>query len=286
MQASSSVSVVEGTRTNEWQLASQRESVAIEMQLQRVFTAVLKAAGQEGYASADPLPKELLNAESVQASWQRWFQDVKNHRYQFTAGSGNPSVRKGKSEADLEREYTEILGKAYRSGGYSDAQTFVKGLSQQELQVLQQVQHLADPIEPHTLSQEGALNLLLPPDAHVDQNDDGITSVGIAQTLRFPDSRTPATVRDAWESASATVSEDQRMTYVLMLARGNPLSSIGDQASQPIPSTAEAFLAKANAWLDYLDYFKNQLPMEQYQRDHSFWKAFRDGLQFRIAALH
>ncbi len=259
---------------------------AIEHQLQGIFSAVLEQAGRDGYASAEPVAADLPLETAMQSSWQSWFDSVSSTRYSFFAGSGSPSVRENKTADDLRTDYSQILSQAYREGGYVSPKSFLQKLSTEQLSAIQQVQHLADPIRVSSLSDEGALNLLLPPDTQVDMNNDGLTSVGIAQTIRFPDSQTPTEVRDAWENASAELDDIQVSIYRLMLSRFMA-STDGIGGASASSASVDSYLQRASGWLDYLEMFKSRMPIEQYLRDKQFWTSFRDEIhaaQHRIAA--
>lgn len=60
-------------------------------------------------------------------------------------------------------------------------------------------------------SREGAFNLLLPQNLQVDINDDAIVERGIARTFAFPPPNAPQDVKDAWEAATAGMSDKERM---------------------------------------------------------------------------
>ncbi len=273
--------------------ARAKQEHALEHQLQSVFSAVLEQAGRQGYASAEPLtPTDPLAASDssatpapletkLQASWQAWFDDVSSTRYQFVADEGSPSVRPNKTAEDLRTDYSQLLAQAYREGGYVAPKSFLATLSKDQLSVLQQVQHLADPIRVSGLSEEGALNLLLPPDTHVDLNNDGLTSVGVAQTLRFPDSQTPTAVRDAWEIATLDMDDTYKSIYQLMLSRNlHPTDNTGQPTANL--TSVESYLQRASDWLEHVELFKSRMPIEQYLRDTQFWTNFRE--QIQIAA--
>lgn len=249
-----------------------------EKDLQTVFSAVLREVGRDGYASVETSADESELEGRIESSWEAWFEQVSNTRYTFVAGAESPSVREGKTAEDLKRDYKAILSRAFRESGYQAPLAFLQNLSPEELKTVQQVQHLADSIQPTGLSEEAALNLLIPPAAQVDSNADGFTSVGRAQTVRFPDSRTPAKVRDAWEEATASLTEGDKLMYVLQISRIGLITETENDYPTPAVSV-DSFEQKANQWLEYLDYFKAQIPLEQYERDHRFWTEFRTALQ-------
>ncbi|MFN7447493.1 MAG: hypothetical protein ACK56W_07630 [Pirellula sp.] len=261
--------------------------------VQDVFAAVLEQVGRRGFASAEPLPESVSLLEEVKSSWDQWFSEFSFTRYTFIAGSGSPSVRENKTAEDLRTDYQQILVNAYENGGYASPESFLKKLSSEELATIQQVHHLADPIRTDSLSSEAALNLLLPPDAQVDENRDGLTAVGAAYTIRFPDSNTPTNVRMAWEATTEDMPEQDRMLHVMQLSSQILMANMhfhenGQYLGSSEPGDADwvnpqlspdfSFKNQAIEWLEYLNRFSAQMPPEQYQRDTKFWSSFRDNL--------
>lgn len=264
-----------------------------EHQIQDVFSAVLAEVGKQGYVSAQPYAESTPLVEAVATSWEQWFNEFSSTRYSFVAESGSPSVRPNKTQDDLRVDYRQILTNAYQRGGYADPSSYLKSLSQEELATIQQVHHLADPISTGSLSSEAALNLLLPPDAQVDENRDGLTAVGAAYTYRFPDSNTPENIRLAWEATTKDLSEQERMLRVMQIgmrlltanmhfdANGQYLRSShpGDiDWVNPQATTGFSYRGMANDWLDYLNRFSAQIPPDQLQRDLRFWSSFQSNL--------
>lgn len=95
------------------------------------------------------------------------------------------------------------------SGG---AKSFLASLSAQDLTLLQQAGGLAEGINVASLSEEGAANLLLTNDNRVDLNNDGIVEVGAARLITFPPVNAPQSVKDAWEAATAGMSDKDQMS--------------------------------------------------------------------------
>ena len=284
------------SRTSSFATTSNAKDSA-EQNLQDVFSTVLEQVGREGFASSQSLSSSDNLAEQIGTSWDQWFNTFSTTRYSFVPGSGSPSVQENKTAVDLRQDYKQILVDAYQKGGYVTPKAYVQSLSSDELRTIQQVQHLADSIVADKLTEESSLNLLLPPDTQVDANRDGLTAVGAAYTLRFPDSNTPLNVRDAWNAATAELPEQDRMTYELQMvsqvlfanmhfdSNGQFLRSSqpGDADwINPMSSPNFSYASQANGWLDYLDRFKNQMPVEQYQSDLKFWTAFRDELEKKV----
>lgn len=260
---------------------------------QDVFSAILKQVGRSGYASASPVDDASISAESIARTWDEWFHDFCAIRYTFTAGSDSPSVREGKSATDLQNDYRRILTNAYKAGAYEDPLSYVKNLTSEDLSAIQQVHHLADPIRPESLTAEASLNLLLPPDAQVDEDRDGLTAVGASYSFRFPDSNTPAHVRNAWELTTQGLSEEDRMLYQMQIGSQLLLANLhfnenGEYLGRSEPGDADwvnplaspnfSYRQQATKWLEYLKQFSSQMEPEQFQRDYAFWSSFRDRL--------
>jgi|GEM_PF-1365716 len=264
-----------------------------EKNLQSLFTEVVQRAGREGYASVESTATSVPLEEAVGSAWEQWYQQVGVNRYNFEAGAGSPSVRENKTSEDLKQDYKKILVEATQQNAYRNPIAYLTTLSADELSVIQQVQSLADPIKVTELSDEGAMNLLLPPDAQIDVDKDGLTRVGIANSIRFPDSNTPLAVRDAWEQATAGLSEMDRALYSLQMssvlsttnmkfdAQGNWIRSAepGDADwTNPMNSSDFSYLDYVRLKIDNMERFKGYMSADQYQSQMSFWTKFRDEL--------
>jgi hypothetical protein len=273
-------------------LASNQPQSA-EQQVQGVFSAVLAQFGKQGYVSAQPYAESTPLVEAVATSWERWFNEFSSTRYSFVAESGSPSVRPNKTQDDLRVDYRQILTNAYQRGGYADPSSYLKTLSKEELAAIQQVHHLADPISTESLSSEAALNVLLPPDAQVDEDRDGLTATGAAYSFRFPDSNTPTNVRLAWEATTKDMPEQERLTRVMQIGTQMIIANMHFDANgqylrsshpgdvdwvNPQATTGFSYRGMANDWLDYLNRFSAQIPPDQLQRDLRFWSSFQSNL--------
>jgi hypothetical protein len=122
------------------------------------------------------------------------------------------------------------------SGG---AKGFLASLNAQDLALLQQAKGLASTINVAALSEEGATNLLVDHAAQVDLNNDGIVEVGIGKMMMFPPPNAPQAAKDAWEAATAGMSDSDRMSLsghiglpLLLAGNGNGVPSMGDLASE------------------------------------------------------
>lgn len=268
--------------------------MAAQEQLQSVFTAVLQQAGRTGYASAEPLAEGAELPAEISRGWHDWFDQFSASRYSFQAGVDNPSVQVGKGATVVRDEYESILLNAYKQGGYASPEQYLKSLSTEELKTVQQVHHLAQPIDTTSLSTEASLNLLLPPSAQVDVDHNGLTAIGAGLMVQFPNSDTPRKVRDAWNAAIENVAEGDRLTLQMQMMmplltanlkvdeKGQFVRSVqpGDADwTNPMHSPDFSYERAASEWLDYLDRFKNQMSPERYASDTSFWTDFRNLLR-------
>ncbi|GFK93351.1 hypothetical protein NNJEOMEG_01183 [Fundidesulfovibrio magnetotacticus] len=153
------------------------------------FAQALAGAGENPAASG---------ASERIAEFERW------QRSYLTRGISEDHRRDVEASADT---YRRVLGKAAAQGGYDDPQAFLQGLTKAELAAVQHIHCLADPIDPTGLDKEGALNLLYAPDQTRDIDRDGFQSVGKAKTWRFPPPDAPASVKRAWDAATAGMGE-------------------------------------------------------------------------------
>jgi hypothetical protein len=264
-----------------------------EDNLQSVFSEVVERSGRSGYSSVDSISPTGSLEQDVASAWEHWFAQVGAQRYNFVAGEGSPSVRENKTSADLKQDFKEILVEAYRNEAYRNPQDYLKTLSTDDLLAIQQVQSLADPIDVSKLSDEGAMNLLLPPDAQMDSDKDGLTSVGVAYSIRFPDSNTPKSVREAWEVATAHLSERDRGILTLQMfsavsnanmkfdTQGNWIGSAepGDADwRNPMSSSSFSYLDFVGRRLENIERFKGYMMVDDYQQQMSFWNTFQEEL--------
>lgn len=252
-------------------------------QLQNLFTEILLESGKSGYASAEAFESENAVEEDIQQTWDDW--------YTLAAGTDHPD---GVDPAQLKADYGQILVRAYEEGGYVDPQGFLNNLSEADLATVQHVARLVDPIKPDSLTPEGALNLLIPRPAQVDYDHNGITQVGKGNLMRFPDSNTPAEVVAAWEETTADMSFKDKMIHefhmlVPILFANMEFDSDGNFVRQREPGDADwvnpmasgdySYQKVADDYLEYLEYFKYQIPKDQYEEGIAFWTEFQENLQ-------
>lgn len=199
-------------------------------------------------------------------------------------------------EADaLKAQFSDIMQKANDTDGYLDPKAFLKSLSPEEREIIQVTQRLVDPIASSGidgLSEEGALNLLLPPGVQQDWNKDGLYSIGKGNSFRFPTDSTPADVRAAWEETTRDMSEKD-----MMLAEGHMMAvnlsanfKVHDEGKivgtyqpgdagikDPFKDMDFAdFALKRVAWNEHV---RHQISPEQYERDKALWTSFGNNLE-------
>ncbi|MEQ8786996.1 MAG: hypothetical protein RIC55_11880 [Pirellulaceae bacterium] len=261
---------------------------AADKSLQSVFAEVLAEAGREGWRSAPPLESEAPLEDAVTQTWNDWFQ-VSRGRFDDLPAS--PS--------QLQQDFGSLLVEAREAGAYAAPQAFLRTLSSERLETVRHVHRLAAPIQVDGLTEEGALNLLLPPAAQIDLNFDGLTQSGVGYGIRFPDSRTPPQVAEAWQAATADLDFGERAVRQLQMKSDVLLANIhvdaegrfshrvepGDPAFvNPQAAPGYSFVQLTQDRLEAIELFKNQTPPEQHQRDREFWTAFRRQLLQRGAA--
>ncbi|MCG8653158.1 MAG: hypothetical protein MI861_25180 [Pirellulales bacterium] len=262
-------------------LTRQQIRRAEDKNIQSVFSEVLQNAGREGYASAEARQSTEPLEHHIEEAWHRWFQVERTGRY------NNPDL-----PDDLGQAYGGVLSKAYGQGAYVAPKSFLRSLSPGELEAVQRVQGLVDPIRVDTLSEEGALNLLIPPAAQVDLNRDGLTQSGAAYGIRFPNSTTPREVALAWEEVTDGMPESDRMIHELRMVMPVLLSNMsvdsdgtvrlrppGDpEFSNPMNDSDYSFVGVTESWMAHLDYFRNQIEPERYDKEMAFWQQFGERL--------
>ncbi|WP_298965527.1 hypothetical protein [uncultured Methylobacterium sp.] len=107
--------------------------------------------------------------------------------------------------------YLDVARKAESSGGFADPLAFVRTLDAHELRALQTTNSLGDPIDVSSLSEEGALDLLLPRTMARDLDGDGLMMVGKANTVVFPPGDAPQSIKEAWAKTTDGVSFETRL---------------------------------------------------------------------------
>jgi len=264
-------------------LTRQQKQDAAGEQLQNLFNEILTSAGRPGYASAEAYHSEDAIQDDIQQDWNDWF---------AVANTGN--YPEDVDASALPGDYGNLLVRSYNEGGYADPQGFLSSLSEDELATVQHVNRLADPIDVDALTPEAALNLLIPRPAQIDLNYDGLTQVGEAYTIRFPDSRTPEPVVNAWNEATADMDPFEKSFYELQMKLPTLLANFQvDEQGRYVGHTEPgdpnwvnpqrdgdySYTDLTQQMLEYLDYFQHQIPKDQYEQQRSFYSAFQQSLK-------
>lgn len=153
--------------------------------------------------------------------------------------------------------YLTVLEKASAQDGLSDPKAFLKSLSPQELHALQTIHSLADPINPDGLTEEGAQNLILPPNQAEDVDHDGFNMVGLAKMWQFPPNNAPDSVKQAWKTAT----KDLNGNDLALMASFMPLVIPGmtnGSAYLPEDTDYSALTAKTIEGLEYAKRFDKE----------------------------
>ncbi|QDS99781.1 hypothetical protein [Adhaeretor mobilis] len=250
--------------------------------VQNIFSQVLEAVGREGYQSAEATATEEPLTEQIAQSVSNWFDLELSGRYSSV-----------ENRHQLEQSFGELVVRAHSEGGYIDPKTFLNNLTSDELGVVQEVNFLAKPIQVDSLTEEGALNLLIPPPAQVDLNRDGLTQTGIGYGIRFPDSSTPANVVRAWDAATqgmtfeekglrelqmvlpvllANIVTDENGAYVRHYDPGDP------EWVNPMAVAGYSYSKVSQDQLDSLNYFRSQMNPLRYDEGIQFWSSFQERL--------
>lgn len=182
--------------------------------------------------------------------------------------------------ADDQREYAAILNEAYSSGAMSDPNAYLQSLSASELDVVRRIRCLADTINPATISQEGATNLLLPEGYSVDLNRDGIDELGAAKTLHFPPRDAPQAFQDAWFQATQGLEwADYAMHAMTFLSAFHVPGEVANSAPALASNRLESYQTIVDNYLAMLEHCRGMLPEGQYERDQPFFGRLQSLLQ-------
>lgn len=176
------------------------------------FEAALSAAGQNETATLTQPPTQppaslttlggkRYSLSGLTADYQEW----------RTGYERNVFADRRQAVDSQSGPYLALLEKASAGNAMADPKAFLKSLSASELQTLQTIHSLADPINPDGLTDEGAQNLILPPNRAEDVDHDGFNMVGLAKTWQFPPSDAPESVRQAWKAATKDLSGSDLM---------------------------------------------------------------------------
>ena len=190
---------------------------------------------------------------------------------------------------DQQETFISVLEKTQERLGAEDPRDILRSLVVTELEVVQKVHCLADPICVETLDREGALNLLLQPGSARDINNDGFLRIGRGWTWTFPPPNAPQAVKDAWEEHTAGMTEMESMlaTAPFMVAsltanakydaQGNIIGFYGPWDPEYRNIFADpnfSYKDLVNQCLDNLEIAKPYYSLEDYENRKDFLTGF------------
>lgn len=181
------------------------------------------------------------------------------------------------------QEFTDIIAQARSANAYEHPKDFLYTLSAKQMDVLQQVHCLADPINIKTLSEEGASNLLRQPGSAMDLNNDGLNTIGAGHTFAFPPQNAPESFKAAWAAASEGLSPMEIPTQMIFAVG---LQNIGREPGDPNWRNPYAdpnydYAGEVNRVMASLDYSLKMggISNEKYQHDMAFYRLLSDTMQ-------
>ncbi len=131
-------------------------------------------------------------------------------RYDFSPKALELLRRRDLSEQERQ-QFGDILSRAEKANAHENPSEFLFSLQPAEMEILRKAHSLAFGINISTLDVEGATNLLYQPGDAKDINNDGFLGVGEGKGFVFPPSNAPDEVKNAWEEATANMSEKDKL---------------------------------------------------------------------------
>jgi hypothetical protein len=177
---------------------------------------------------------------------------------QTTSAPATDVPAAGGTDASKQAAIANIYDEARSSVANHNAKSFLLGLTTEQLSLLQNVNHLGNPVDVNAISEEGAENLLVDRDHRVDLNNDGLTEVGAARLAQFPSSNTPPAVKDAWNAATGGLSEVERVQFSFRFAAttdGIHLKNLPGGESDANESSPD-FSSPSFDWTNFFDTFR------------------------------
>ncbi len=182
--------------------------------------------------------------------------------------------------------FLSIVEKAVVEDGYSDPLAFVQSLSSGELATLQAM-HSTGELDPTTMSEEGALNLILPFNERQDIDNDGFVEKGHGVGWTFPPVNAPQSVHDAWAKTTEGMTAGEKMMSEAaflppMLIRDETTGQVSElersEANNPYARANFSFSRMVEQRLESIEAFKFDMKPEQYDFQKGFLTKFRDYL--------
>lgn len=219
-------------------------------------------------------------------------QDQKNDALDALDSEMRHIVMQRGASADQITMINSIFMEAENSGiSPVEAKAFLKSLSSDQLEALQVAHCLADPINIDTLSDEGAINLLLSEDSQLDVNNDGMVEVGIGVSFRMPPPNASDEVKAAWQDMTEGMDEKDLMImqfyfisdFLTANIKTNQAGEVigfysheDQEWTNPYADTSFSWKGQARKMLDNVEASKQYMSHEQYSQTKDFfidWQA-------------
>ncbi|WP_421863850.1 hypothetical protein [Motiliproteus sp.] len=197
--------------------------------------------------------------------------------------------RRGLSAVQVDQFEALLVSANQKLSADQTAKQVLAGFSADQIKLLQQATSLADPIRIDSLSDEGAINLLAQPDktGMVDLNNDGVVEIGKAKTLAYPPLNAPAGVHQAWEKATANLSEADVMMLQFHMATANGIE-LGTHLPKPSGLSPEQEWSTAG-WQSLLEKMRSALDfsvsMDGWTRTHRVQQDFYNRFEQELASM-
>lgn len=203
-----------------------------------------------------------------------------------------------RSVSDLDKKQLQsLLSRAVAENAQADPKTFLASLSPTELDLVRRAHCLADRIDVETLSYEGAYNLLVEPGAGQDLDNNGLTRIGIGNTIAFPPRNAPESFKAAWakatESQESLMDTPMHLPFMIGLANlhvaadGSVTSIAPDDPRWRNPFAAEDFdyagkIDEIVSSIKY-QYSRGQVSDQIFKRDMRFYSILTQEMQNNAA---
>jgi len=194
---------------------------------------------------------------------------------------------------DERNRYAEIIQDAASKDAYSDPLSYINSLSPEDVTVVQHVHCLAKPSGvTDTKTEEGAINLLLPPSQQVDLDNNGLISEGTANMFKFPPTNAPQSVKDAWDETTKDMTLSERLmtesAFMVVAISANVQCDDSGRATgicdPSDPDYKNPFGSTEAEWMDTLDSMVSQYKGSVQQHPElqdklDFLTAFQDNIK-------
>jgi len=210
----------------------------------------------------------------------------------FSARMTYAAEKLGLSVDEAKERFALIAMRAKEEGGFENPKGFLASLSAEEREVLQHVQGLADQIDARGVDQldnEGALNLLIPPGAQRDFNNDGFRGIGEGLTFQMPPDSAPQELKDAWADLTEDMSFKDRLmaegrfltlfasANVKADASGKPVGIYGPRDPEyrnPFEVPGFSYREFGEEKLEVIERLRNEVSEAQYRAEKTFWTDY------------